>query len=78
MSDKARYLRCIYRISLLASRDAEGNKRLINKLKRIIRKLEAVQWAALFNFSILILIRGDDTNAQYIFFHRHPWYVYYV
>ena len=41
MSNKARYLKCMYRIHLLTARDAEGNKNLINKLKRISRRLEA-------------------------------------
>lgn len=40
MSDEARRLRCIYRINLLTARDEVGNMHLINKLKRILRKLE--------------------------------------
>lgn len=40
MSDEARRLRCIYRINVMSERDAEGNKHLINKLKRILRKLD--------------------------------------
>lgn len=43
MSDEARRLRCEYRINLLSARDAEGNKHLINKLKRILRKLDAAE-----------------------------------
>lgn len=40
MSNEARRLKCIARINLLSERDAEGNKNLINKLKRILRQLE--------------------------------------
>ena len=40
MSDEVRRLRCIYRINVMSERDAEGNKHLINKLKRILRKLD--------------------------------------
>jgi len=40
MNDEIRRLKCLYRINLLNSRDPEGNKRLVNKLKRILRKLE--------------------------------------
>ena len=43
MSKEARKLRCLYRMNLLQARDAEGNKHLINKLKRILRKLEATE-----------------------------------
>lgn len=38
---KANYLKWIYRRNLLTSRDAEGNKGIINKLTRKIRKYEA-------------------------------------
>lgn len=41
MSNEARRLKCLYRINLMQSRNAEGNRHLINKLKRILRKLEA-------------------------------------
>ena len=43
MNKEARRLRCLYRINLMQERDAEGNKRLINKLKRILRKLEVTE-----------------------------------
>ena len=43
MSNKTRRLKCLYRINLMEQRDAEGNKHLINKLKRILRKLEAAE-----------------------------------
>ena len=42
MSNEARRLRYLYRINLMEQRDAEGNKHLIAKLKRKLRKLEAV------------------------------------
>lgn len=41
MSNEARRLRYLYRINLMEQRDAEGNKHLIAKLKRRLRKLEA-------------------------------------
>ena len=41
MSNEARRLRYLYRINLMEQRDAEGNKHLIAKLKRKLRKLEA-------------------------------------
>lgn len=41
MNNEIRRLKCLYRINLMSARDAEGNKHLINKLKRILRKLEA-------------------------------------
>lgn len=41
MNNKIRRLKCLYRINLMTARDAEGNKHLINKLKRILRRLEA-------------------------------------
>lgn len=40
MNNETRRLWCKYRINLMNSRDPEGNKRLINKLKRILKKLE--------------------------------------
>ena len=40
MNNEIRRLKCLYRINLMTARDAEGNKHLINKLKRILRKLE--------------------------------------
>ena len=43
MSDELRRLKCIYRINLMAARDAEGNKHLINKLKRILRRIDAAE-----------------------------------
>ena len=43
MSNEAKRLRCLYRINLMHARDAEGNKHLINKLKRILRKLEVTE-----------------------------------
>ena len=43
MSNEARRLRCLYRIGVMQARDAEGNKHLINKLKRILRKLDAAE-----------------------------------
>ncbi len=43
MSNEARRLRCIYRIGIMQARDAEGNKHLINKQKRILRKLEETE-----------------------------------
>lgn len=43
MNNEVRRLKCISRINLLNERDAEGNKYLINKLKRILRKLEATK-----------------------------------
>lgn len=43
MSNEVRRLKCIYRINLLSARDAEGNKHLINKLKRILRKLDKME-----------------------------------
>ena len=43
MSNEARRLRCLYRINLMQERDAEGNKHLINKLKRILRKLDKAE-----------------------------------
>ena len=33
-------LKCLYRINLMKQRDAEGNKHLIAKLERKLRKLE--------------------------------------
>lgn len=41
MSNEAWRLRYLYRINLMEQRDAEGNKHLIAKLKRRLRKLEA-------------------------------------
>ena len=43
MSNETRRLKCIARINLLSERDAEGNRHLINKLKRILRKLEETE-----------------------------------
>ena len=43
MNNEVRRLKCLYRINLMSERDAEGNKYLINKLKRILRKLEATK-----------------------------------
>ena len=43
MNNEVRRLKCISRINLLSERDAESNKYLINKLKRILRKLEATK-----------------------------------
>jgi hypothetical protein len=34
-------LKYLYRINLMSARDAEGNKHLVNKLRRKLRKLEA-------------------------------------
>ena len=36
-------LKYLYRINLMSSRDAEGNKHLIAKLKRKLRKLELAE-----------------------------------
>ena len=43
MNNETRRLRCLYRINLMQERNAEGNKHLINKLKRILRKLEMAE-----------------------------------
>jgi hypothetical protein len=43
MNDEIRRLKCLYRINLMSARDPEGNKHLIAKLKRIIRKIEAAE-----------------------------------
>jgi hypothetical protein len=43
MSNEARRLKCIARINLLNARSAEENRHLVNKLKRILRKLEAIE-----------------------------------
>ncbi len=43
MNNEVKRLKCISRINLLSERDSEGNKYLINKLKRILRKLEATK-----------------------------------
>ena len=43
MNNEARRARCLYRINLMQERDAEGNKHLINKLKRILRKLDKAE-----------------------------------
>ena len=42
-NNKLRRLKCIYRINLMEQRDAESNKHLIAKLKRILRKLEMAE-----------------------------------
>ena len=41
MNKETKRLKCQYRINLMEARDAEGNKHLIAKLRRILRKLEA-------------------------------------
>jgi hypothetical protein len=41
MSNEALRLKYLYRINLMTQRDAEGNKHLIAKVKRKLRKLEA-------------------------------------
>lgn len=43
MSNEARRMKCIARINLMSERDAEGNKHLINKLKRILRKIDKAE-----------------------------------
>lgn len=43
MSNEVRRLKCIYRINLLSARNAEGNKHLISKLRRILRKLDKME-----------------------------------
>ena len=43
MSNELRRLRCLYRINLMEQRDAEGNKHLIAKLKRIIRRIDQAE-----------------------------------
>ena len=43
MNNETRRLRYLYRINLMQERDAEGNKHLINKLKRILRKLDKAE-----------------------------------
>ena len=40
MNKEILQLKYIYRINLMEQRDAEGNKHLIAKLKRKLRKLE--------------------------------------
>ena len=40
MSPKTRKLMYQYRIALLGARDPEGNRFIINKLKRKLRKME--------------------------------------
>ena len=42
-NNELRRLKCIYRINLMEQRDAENNKHLIAKLKRILRKLETAE-----------------------------------
>lgn len=43
MNNETRRLRCLYRINIMQQRDAEGNKHLINKLKRILRKIDKAE-----------------------------------
>jgi hypothetical protein len=41
MNKEVLRLKYQYRINLMSARDAEGNKHLINKLKRKLRQLDA-------------------------------------
>lgn len=43
MSNELRRLRCLYRINLMEQRDAEGNKHLIAKLRRILRRIDEAE-----------------------------------
>ena len=41
LNTKILKLKYLYRINLMSARDTEGNKHLVNKLRRKLRKLEA-------------------------------------